>query len=102
VARERRPPHDFAPRRARKRVDRRQRARIAHVDRARLGIVPFEERRLDVESTDDGTDAKADDAPVVIAAVASAARFPAVHPLASLGVLAFDPDRRGWIDEPFL
>ena len=67
-------------------------------------------RRLDVDDVDHARRAELDDALVVreIEAgfawehVAAPARFPAVHPFAAIGVLAFMPDRRGCMRQPLL
>src|SRR5256712_14026107 len=83
VALERQSREHFAPARS-----------VAQIDRARLRIVALEECGIDVDAADDAANAEADDAPVVIAFISPAARLPAVHPLAALGVPPLHPDRR--------
>ena len=63
-----------------------RRRQAAAVDPAMRRIVAAEERGVDDDRVDDARQAELDDAPVV-AGRAAAARFPAVHPLAAIGVL---------------
>ena len=58
-----------------------------------LRIVAAEETGIDHDPTNYSRQTKTDDAPVV-AGRSSPARFPAVHPLAQVGILAFDEDGR--------
>ena len=55
-----------------------------------------------VDATNDAGRPQSDDAPVVIAAVATPTGFPAVHPFAALGVFAFAPLGRAGLDQVFL
>ena len=72
-----------------------------HVDARPLGIVAGEVRCIDHHSAHDSRRAEPDDCPVVTGC-ATTACFPAVHPLAALGILAFAPFGRGWLEKRFL
>ena len=82
----------------------------ARLERARLGEVSLEMRRLDVDAADDPAGTEPHDAPVVHLIeprltrehIPSSPAFPAVHPLSAIGVLALAPDRRVGDDKPVL
>ena len=71
------------------------------LDRAAVRVVAAEEAGVDDHAADDPRDAEADDAPVV-ARLAAAARLPAVHLLASIGVAVGVEDRGLRLEEVLL
>jgi hypothetical protein len=97
VALQRRLAHEVEPLRARDVVLLDHRA----LDRAAVRVVAAEEARVDHHAADDPGDAEADDAPVV-APIASAARLPAVHLLAPIGVAVGVEHRRLGLEEVLL
>ncbi len=93
IAGQRGPRQNLRPLGARHIVGRRHAWNVTRLERAGFGIVPLEVGRLDVHDARDSRSAEADDAPVV-AGLPAAARFPPVHPLPALRVLALAPSRR--------
>jgi hypothetical protein len=75
--------------------------RLGRLDRARLGEVPPEKRRVHVDAADHPGQAEPHDAPVVTR-LAAAARFPPVHPLAAIGVLVLAEHGLRDLDEVLL
>src|SRR5215207_8705163 len=66
-----------------------------------FGIVATEEAGIDYDAANDSRQAKTNDAPVE-ARRATAATFPAVHPLAAIRVLALDEDRCARLEQVLL
>ena len=94
--------HDLLPAGPREIVRRRFARHHADVEGTRLGKITLEVGGIHVDAANDAARPEVDDAPIVGPAefgipghdVAPPARFPTVHPLPTIGVLAFSPHRR--------
>ena len=66
-----------------------------------FGIVATEEACIDYDAANDAGQAETNDAPIE-AGCAAAAALPAIHPLATIGVLALDKYRRTRLEQVLL